>query len=200
MSSNAICYKNGVKSKTINCVRYLGATPPEEATPSPPPPEEAMPPDIFSFDQRTKNPRSAPVWCIKTMCISLYVSNIFCFIMKIAPLCTYWPGLGGGVPFLIYNIIIQGSRVLILHSFLYYIHVLHVELDSSWEEDSERCGCSAADSGESADDMDERMYMEWPPNFGPEVWDVTREEVNADVNSEYTLPHINTVLQRATQV
>ena len=50
MSSNAICYKNGVKLKTINGVSYLGATPPEEATP----------PDIFSFDQRTKNPRSAP--------------------------------------------------------------------------------------------------------------------------------------------
>ena len=65
MSSNAICYKNGVKSKTINGVSYLGATPPEEATPPPggshaPPPEETTPPDIFSFDQRTKNPRSAP--------------------------------------------------------------------------------------------------------------------------------------------
>ena len=50
MSSNAICYKNGITSKTINSVGYLGAMPPEEATP----------PDIFSFDQRTKNPRSAP--------------------------------------------------------------------------------------------------------------------------------------------
>ena len=38
MSSNAICYKNGVKSEP----RYLGATPPDEATP-PPPPEEATP-------------------------------------------------------------------------------------------------------------------------------------------------------------
>ena len=36
MSSNAICYKNGVKLKTINSVGYLGATPPEEATPPPP--------------------------------------------------------------------------------------------------------------------------------------------------------------------
>ena len=47
--------------------RYLGATPPEEAMPppggshAPPPPRrKPRPPDIFSFDQRTKNPRSAP--------------------------------------------------------------------------------------------------------------------------------------------
>ena len=56
MSSNEICYINGVKSKTINGAGYLGATPPEEATPL----EEATTTDIFSFDQRTKNPRSEP--------------------------------------------------------------------------------------------------------------------------------------------
>ena len=70
MSSHAIFYKNGVNLKTINGVGYLGATPPEEATPPPPPPggshapppprRKPRPPDIFSFDQRTKNPRSAP--------------------------------------------------------------------------------------------------------------------------------------------
>ena len=42
--------------------RYLGATPPEEATS--PPRRKPRPPDIFSFDQRTKNPRSAPVLTI----------------------------------------------------------------------------------------------------------------------------------------
>ena len=66
MSSNAICYKNGVKLKSINGVGYLGAMPPEEATPPPPPPRKPRPqrkprpPDIFSFEQRTKNPRFAP--------------------------------------------------------------------------------------------------------------------------------------------
>ena len=74
MSSNAICYKNNVKSKTINGVGYLGATPPggSHALPpggshAPPPRRKPRPPGIFSFDQRTKNPRSAPgYWlCIK---------------------------------------------------------------------------------------------------------------------------------------
>ena len=56
MSSNAICYKYGVKSKAINGAGYyLEATPPEDATPP-----EATPVDIFGFDQCTKSPRSAP--------------------------------------------------------------------------------------------------------------------------------------------
>ena len=52
MSSNAICYKNRVKSKTINGAGYyLGATPPKDVTP----PEDVTPTAIFSFDQRKKN-------------------------------------------------------------------------------------------------------------------------------------------------
>ena len=64
----------------------------------------------------------------------------------------------------------------------------------------ERHGCSAGDNEDSPDDMEEWMYMERGPKFGLEVWDVTEEEVNANLNNENTLPHVNATENNASVI
>jgi hypothetical protein len=80
---------------------------------------------------------------------------------------------------------------------LFHKDVSHAELDPSLEE---RRGCSVGDNEDSPDDMEEWMYMERGPKFGPEVWDVTEEEVNADLNNENTLPHVNATENNASVI